>query len=62
MNYIDSDPYQWPYNGDLRLENTAGIAIDMQTDVCSEGGYVDKMQGGVFGAFSCSENLIAQLP
>tara|TARA_R110002126_G_scaffold60716_1_gene157741 strand:+ start:1063 stop:1740 length:678 start_codon:yes stop_codon:yes gene_type:complete len=43
MNYIDSDPYQWPYNGDLRPENTALIIIDMQTDFCGEGGYVDKI-------------------
>lgn len=43
MSYIDADPYQWPYNGDLRPENTALIIIDMQTDFCGKGGYVDKM-------------------
>jgi nicotinamidase-related amidase len=43
MNFIDSDPYQWPYNGDLRPDNTALIIIDMQTDFCGVGGYVDKM-------------------
>ena len=40
---IDADPYPWPYNGDLRPVNTALIVIDMQTDFCGIGGYVDKM-------------------
>ena len=40
---VDADPYPWPYNGDLRPENTAIIVIDMQTDFCGQGGYVDKM-------------------
>ena len=41
--YVESDPYPWPFNGDLRPENTLVLVIDMQTDFCGEGGYVDKM-------------------
>jgi len=41
--YVTADPYPWPYNGDLRPQNTALIVIDMQTDFCGVGGYVDKM-------------------
>jgi nicotinamidase-related amidase len=41
--YIAADPYLYPFDGDLRPENTALIIIDMQTDFCGEGGYVDTM-------------------
>jgi nicotinamidase-related amidase len=43
MATIPSDPYPWPFDGDLRPDNTALIVIDMQTDFCAPGGYVDKM-------------------
>jgi biuret amidohydrolase len=40
---IQSNPYAWPFDGDLGPHNTALIIIDMQTDFCGPGGYVDAM-------------------
>jgi nicotinamidase-related amidase len=41
--WIKGDPYNYPYDGDLRPANTTLIVIDMQVDFCGPGGYVDKM-------------------
>ncbi len=43
LSFIDANPYPWPYNGALRPDNTALIIVDMQTDFCGPGGYVDHM-------------------
>ncbi|MBO0660985.1 cysteine hydrolase [Jiella sp. MQZ9-1] len=40
---VASDPYLWPFDGDLRPANTAIVVIDMQVDFCAPGGYVDSM-------------------
>jgi len=40
---VAAEPYPWPYDGELTPQNTALIVIDMQTDFCGFGGYVDKM-------------------
>ncbi|MFM7529199.1 MAG: cysteine hydrolase family protein [Nodosilinea sp.] len=40
---VPADPYPYPFDGDLRPANTALLVIDMQTDFCGPGGYVDKM-------------------
>ena len=41
--YVAAEPYRWPFDGNLRPANTALIIIDMQTDFCGIGGYVDTM-------------------
>ncbi|MEI7783263.1 MAG: cysteine hydrolase family protein, partial [Betaproteobacteria bacterium] len=41
--FVAANPYAWPYNGDLRPDTTALVVIDMQTDFCGPGGYVDTM-------------------
>src|SRR5215208_705432 len=41
--FVAADPYRWPFDGALRPDNTALIVIDMQTDFCGAGGYVDRM-------------------
>ncbi len=43
MPLVAADPYPWPFDADLRPANTALVIIDMQTDFCGAGGYVDKM-------------------
>src|SRR5437868_2404060 len=43
MNTVRAEPYAWPYDGQLTPRNTALVIIDMQTDFCGKGGYVDTM-------------------
>ena len=43
MAQVAADPYLWPFDGRWSAADTALIVIDMQTDFCGVGGYVDKM-------------------
>jgi len=41
--FVNSLPYAWPFDGNLRMDNTALIIIDMQADFVGEGGYAARM-------------------
>ncbi|WP_274650567.1 cysteine hydrolase family protein [Paenibacillus humicola] len=40
---IQAEPYIWPYDGAIEPRRTALLIIDMQTDFCGKGGYVEQM-------------------
>ncbi|MBS62983.1 isochorismatase family cysteine hydrolase [Salinisphaera sp.] len=40
---LPADPYRWPFDNEVALSKLAVIVIDMQTDFCGRGGYVDRM-------------------
>jgi biuret amidohydrolase len=40
---VAAEPYPWPFDGYFGPHNTALVIIDMQTDFCGVGGYVDTM-------------------
>ena len=59
--YVPGDPYPFPWNGDLRPENTALVVIDMQTDFCGKGGYIDLMGYDISVSRACIAPIRAVL-
>ena len=57
MTFIPSNPYPWPYDGDLRPQNTALVIIDMQTDFCGKGGYIDGLGYDISLTRACIEPI-----
>jgi nicotinamidase-related amidase len=57
MVRIESRPYRWPFDGDLRPENTALLVIDMQTDFCGRGGYIDLLGYDISVTRACIEPI-----
>ena len=57
MSFIAAEPYPWPYDADLRPENTALIVIDMQTDFCGKGGYIDLLGYDISLTRACIEPI-----
>jgi biuret amidohydrolase len=57
MTFIPANPYPWPYDGDLRPANTALVIIDMQTDFCGKGGYIDGLGYDISLTRACIEPI-----
>jgi biuret amidohydrolase len=55
--YVSAEPYPWPYDGDLRPENTVLAIIDMQTDFCGKGGYIDLLGYDLSASRACIEPI-----
>ena len=74
MSTTAAEPYPRPFDGDLRPADTALVVIDMKVDVRGIGGCgpTDRadhdaalrripLEGGVFGAVSTADALLAGL-
>jgi nicotinamidase-related amidase len=57
MRYVAADPYPWPFDGSFGRENTALVVIDMQTDFCGKGGYIDLLGYDILLTRACIEPI-----
>lgn len=57
MPVVQADPYAWPYDGRLSPENSALMVIDMQTDFCGKGGYIDLLGYDIAVTRACIEPI-----
>src|SRR5580698_1680846 len=56
-NYVAANPYPWPFDGALHRDNTALVVIDMQTDFCGKGGYIDLLGYDISLTRACIEPI-----
>ena len=57
MKFVPADPYAWPFDGDMTTSNTALVVIDMQTDFCGKGGYIDLLGYDIGLTRACIEPI-----
>jgi nicotinamidase-related amidase len=57
MTYVEAVPYPWPFDGELWRANTALVVIDMQTDFCGKGGYIDLLGYDISITRACVEPI-----
>jgi biuret amidohydrolase len=55
--HVAAVPYPWPFDGDLSRGNTALVVIDMQTDFCGKGGYIDLLGYDISLTRACIEPI-----
>src|SRR5258706_5717676 len=59
--FVESQPYRWPFNGDLRAGNTALLVIDMQSDFLGEGGFLHRIGGDYTHTRVCIQPILKVL-
>mmetsp|Transcript_6123 Transcript_6123/g.13603 ORF Transcript_6123/g.13603 Transcript_6123/m.13603 type:complete len:513 (+) Transcript_6123:73-1611(+) len=62
---VAADPYAWPYDGDLRKENTALLLIDCQQDLVVDGLFISRLMcnlpAGIPPALAATGQLVARM-